>query len=459
MENEDGKPKDIDISMVDIFILIIQDNKYFNEICKRTNKSFLPVINKPILFYQLEFLERQKINKVKILIKEDDIETKRALDTYQGPIKYDFITITKDKLGLFDVIKEKLDYKNFILIEGDSILSFNLWELIDNHIDNNNIVSLVLQQKENKLNCLKKLREKTVDIYGIDFEHNNRVVYYRKQNLDDHRNINIKKQLLNHCPKMNFLQKYIDIGLYIFNDSIFDILENKKFKEKISELNIESIREDFIPFLIKQTFSKTLNEILINKYQNQNLLLKANRIKIGAKLIQNADGITSEYAHKIYDYPSYLSIIEEIQKPYDKIKPIFFQTKNNAKNYFSNFKEKIIQNLENNKRYNDGIPELETISDDCYIADKINKIEQNSKIIKTVTDKNLKVGENTEIINCIIGIDSAIGNNCKLKNCIIGDNVIIEDDSEISESIIGDNYNFKNEEKTPISEQILYQLI
>ena len=146
MENEDGKPKDIDISMVDIFILIIQDNKYFNEICKRTNKSFLPVINKPILFYQLEFLERQKINKVKILIKEDDIETKRALDTYQGPIKYDFITITKDKLGLFDVIKEKLDYKNFILIEGDSLLSFNLWELIDNHIDNNNIVSLVLQK-------------------------------------------------------------------------------------------------------------------------------------------------------------------------------------------------------------------------------------------------------------------------------------------------------------------------
>ena len=145
------------------------------------------------------------------------------MDTYQGPIKYDFITITKDKLGLFDVIKEKLDYKNFILIEGDSILSFNLWELIDNHIDNNNIVSLVLQQKENKLNCLKKLREKTVDIFGIDLEHNNRVVYYRKQNIDDHRNINIKKQLLNRCPKMNLLVKYIDIGLYIFNDSIFDI--------------------------------------------------------------------------------------------------------------------------------------------------------------------------------------------------------------------------------------------
>ena len=204
MENEE-KPKDIEISMVDIFILIIQDNKYMKEICKRTNKSFLPVINKPILFYQLEFLERQGIKKVNLLISKDDIETKRALDSYQGPIKYDFIPITKDKLGLFDVIKKRLDYKNFILIEGDSLLSFNLWELIDNHIDNNNILSLVLQKKENKLNHLEKFREKTADIYGIDSEHNNRVVYYKKQNLEDHRNINIKKELLNRCPKINFL--------------------------------------------------------------------------------------------------------------------------------------------------------------------------------------------------------------------------------------------------------------
>ena len=184
-------------------------------------------------------------------------------------------------------------------------------------------------------------------------------------------------------------------------------------------------------------------------------MLKSNRIKICAKLIQNSDGITGEYVYKIYDYPSYLSVIEEIQKPYDKIKPLFFQTKNNTKNHFTNFREQILQNLENNKRFNDNIPDLELISDDCYIADKINKIEKKVKIKKTVTDQNLKVDENSEIIGCIIGLDSEIGKNCKLKNCIIGDNVVITDNSEISDCIIGDNYNFKNEEQKPVSEQIL----
>ncbi len=217
---------------------------------------------------------------------------------------------------------------------------------------------------------------------------------------------------------------------------------------------MESLRDDFIPFLIKNTYSTSLNKILIDKYQNQ--ILKANKIKIFAKLIQNEENINSEYVYKIYDYPSYISTIEEIQKPYDKIKPIFFQTKNNTKNYFENFREKIIQNLENNKKYNDNIPELQLISEDSYIADKINSLNQSAEIKKTVSDQNLKVAENSEIVECIIGLDSEIGKNCKLKKCIIGNNVNISDGSKITECVIGDNYNFKNENEDEISDKILF---
>ena len=217
---------------------------------------------------------------------------------------------------------------------------------------------------------------------------------------------------------------------------------------------MESLRDDFIPFLIKNTYSTSLNKILIDKYQNQ--ILKANKIKIFAKLIQNEENINSEYVYKIYDYPSYISTIEEIQKPYDKIKPIFFQTKNNTKNYFENFRENIIQNLENNKKYNDNIPELQLISEDSYIADKINSLDQSAEIKKTVSDQNLKVAENSEIVECIIGLDSEIGKNCKLKKCIIGNNVNISDGSKITECVIGDNYNFKNENENEISDKILF---
>ena len=118
--------------------------------------------------------------------------------------------------------------------------------------------------------------------------------------------------------------------------------------------------------------------------------------------------------------------------------------------------ENIIQNLENNKKYNDNIPELQLISEDSYIADKINSLNQSAEIKKTVSDQNLKVAENSEIVECIIGLDSEIGKNCKLKKCIIGNNVNISDGSKITECVIGDNYNFKNENENEISDKILF---
>ena len=95
--------------------------------------------------------------------------------------------------------------------------------------------------------------------------------------------------------------------------------------------------------------------------------------------------------------------------------------------------------------------------------------EQSLKInVKTLTDFTVSSDcdwisvtkqysdENSFIEGCLIGLDSEIGKNCTLKNCIIGDNVIIADNSKISDCVIGDNYNFKNENKKEVSEEIFY---
>ena len=65
MEHKE-KSKDLDISIIDIFILLVQNNKYMKEICNRASLSFLQVLNKPILFYQLELLNHQESYTEKI---------------------------------------------------------------------------------------------------------------------------------------------------------------------------------------------------------------------------------------------------------------------------------------------------------------------------------------------------------------------------------------------------------
>lgn len=448
--------KDIVISIVDVFILLINDTGPMKDICSTTKKSFLSVMNKPILFYQLEFLERQNIKKVYLIKSADDIEITNSLQAYKGNIEIDYIDVQKEGLEIFNLIKNKLTKNNFILIEGDSIFSFDLGQCIDYHIDNKNLITLTLQKKETELKKMQKFREDVTEAYGIDHNENNRLVYYYKNKSNDE-NLHINKRIFKRFSIFNLYLNYMDGGFYIFNNAIFDIMEfiktkmdnkikeedNEKKKEdlKNKQKSLNNLKEGFLPYLIKRTFSKDLNMVLIEKYTNK--LLKADRVKIGTKLINNEKNIQSEYFYKIYDYPSYFNIIEEIQKPYNDIRPIFFQTKNNTKNYFYNFADKISENLENKKKFNDGIPELEFISADSYIADGNNDIGQKVILNKTIADKILKIKEESKVLSCIIGEGAKIGKNCKLKDCIVGKYCEILDNCDISECIIAESYKTK----------------
>ena len=450
--NFSSKTKTIDISIVDVFILIIDDNNPVKEICSTKNKSFLPVINKPILFYQLEFLERKKFKNIHLLVNHDDLEkTKELISQFKSSLNIDVLEIANELPDTFNIIKNNLTKNNFILVEADSILSFNLGDFIDYHIDNNNLLSIILQKKDFESNKMKFSQDDVVDTFGIDYNDNNRVVFYNKKKSAD-ADLVINKRIFKRFSNFNLIMNYIDLGFYIFNNSIFEIIDNFKLtfeKQKKEEKKI-NLRDYFIPYLIKKTFSKDLNMILIEKYNNQ--LLRANRVKIGAKLINNEKNIKSEYCYKINDYSSYFGVSEEIHKSYDEIRPIFFQTKNNIKNYFYNFEDTIRDNLENNKKFNDGIPELENISENSYIADGVDKIEPKVIINKTISDKNLKIEEGSKILSCIIGLNSKIGKNCIIKNCIIGNSCLIGDNCNMSECVIADNY--KINEKTEASQKI-----
>ena len=109
--------------------------------------------------------------------------------------------------------------------------------------------------------------------------------------------------------------------------------------------------------------------------------------------------------------------------------------------------------MENNKKFSDGIPEIEKFSADSYIANGIEKIEKNVVISKTVGDKNLNIQEGSKVIGCILGQNSKIGKNSKLTNCILGKFCEIGDNCNISECVIADYY--KVNDNTNANQKIL----
>ena len=107
------------------------------------------VINKPILFYQLEFFERNLFKEVTIITPSKfSFQINTALQKYIGNIKTHVVT-TKDEssfedLNIFEVIHKKVTRSNFILLKGDTLLDFDIGNLVNFHLLNENFVSIPL---------------------------------------------------------------------------------------------------------------------------------------------------------------------------------------------------------------------------------------------------------------------------------------------------------------------------
>ena len=162
-----------------------------------------------------------------------------------------------------------------------------------------------------------------------------------------------------------------------------------------------------------------------------------NRINIRSKLINLNEG---EFVYSIRDYQRLISVIDEIRKPYEEIPLIFFQTRNNTKNYFMNFAQQIQNNINNKKNFNDHINEISSISFDSYIADPVISIGKGSRINRTIGGQNLTVQEKSKIISCLIYDNVNIGKDCNITNCIIGENATIGNNCVLSDCVIASNY-------------------
>ena len=447
------------ISNIDVYIFSGNLNMLAN-ISKYKTPAFLPILNKSILSYQLEFLERNNIKYFKLITYE---EHRHVFEEFFNQniqrLKFEVIYLpsTEEETDIFSLIKDTITKNNFILISCDSILNFDLFEFIDNHFEKKSLVSFILNDNfsnisNKKLSFMKDNNQ--LSLYYVNNEdcikenkrnineENNlkKVEYCQIVDVEEKNNLKIQKNTLRHCKNLKLLYAYEDISFYIFNKNIFKIIESEQFKEVKQKKSINNLSNDFIPFLINKTYSKTYNELL-NTNKNEKI-----RISINTKIIDK-NNEENEFIYKIYDFPSLFLTIEEIQKPYDKINEIFFQTEKNLKHYFSNFANLINDNLKNNKKFNEGIKEIQNISEDCYIADGNNIFNSDCIITKVVSGKNLQVDEKSKIINCLIFDDVKIGKNCKIINSIIGENCIIEDNCELNECIVETNYKVETNTK------------
>ena len=79
--------------------------------------------------------------------------------SYEGKLQIKILKKSNRGINILNSIKNEIKHNNFVLMSIESLLYFDLFKLVDEHIDNRSLIILVLNNYNydtQKLNFLKK---------------------------------------------------------------------------------------------------------------------------------------------------------------------------------------------------------------------------------------------------------------------------------------------------------------
>ncbi|PKK79616.1 nucleotide-diphospho-sugar transferase [Rhizophagus irregularis] len=362
-------------------------------------KALLPLANKPMLHYVLDWLERAGITDV-IIISESSGEHKIGhyiKVVYEGKLK-PILEVVKEDVGTADAlrtIKDKIK-NDFVVISCDLILDLPPHQFLDLHRTRDPTFT-ALYYEPNKSegsggsgNNYKD--DKSKQFVGVDINQS-RLIYVASE-VDLDQEFSLRMSLLWKFPRVNIHTTLQDSHLYIFKRWVIDLIAQKKA--------ISSVREHLVPLLVKCQYQK-------------NLLEKEGIDKL-AKLQENHQKIALEYS----------ATWDEKDK-----EPVYCQV------YI----------------YNTGFcGRGNTVPKYCDLNRHMTKVSTESRVspsaevnAKTqvgsdsLVGNDTKIDERTSIKRATIGSHCIIGKNVKISNSILMDDIIIEDNVRLDGCVVCNN--------------------
>ncbi|KAG2226768.1 hypothetical protein INT45_005733 [Circinella minor] len=214
-------------------------------------KALLPVANKPIISYTLDWLEKAGIHDAILLVQASGTTHQKLSGYiargYQGSVHCNVVAVDED-FGSADAlrsIKDKIE-RDFIVVPCDLITDLNPREILDIHrVENPTMTALFYES-----NLSDSGKDDGLAPYvGIDPVQSSLVYKVRRFEDED---FSMRMSLLNKFPRVRVHTNLNDAHLYIFKRWVIDLVADKE--------NISSISEDLIPMLVKCQYQKKMVE-------------------------------------------------------------------------------------------------------------------------------------------------------------------------------------------------------
>lgn len=392
-----------------------------------TPKALVPVGNQALISFPLKTLEQGGVTHT-IVVVEGEAATSKVSHwiskSYGGKMHVEVRSVTEDSSSAAAVaqLKDDLTADSFIVLSGDLVSDVPLKALAASHYVTEATVTVLL--KEKRISPASETKPgkapKNVDYIGLDTQQK-QLTFIAGSTPEARRQVRVPLAALQD-GRLSLCTDLMDAHLYIFHKHTF-------FKAVEARPAYESIRQDLLPYMVRQQHSRHPFSSKQDSHQqtpspsSSQKLQQSDSLTPGSQLvdvISSASKGTGVSGHRDMWCNAYvagkegycgrantLQAYSEVNRDltsFDLASRLLTEKPNSR---FENFVHETVQ-----------LGSKATVSAGCIVA------------------KGTVLGDRCSVKRSIIGTTCKLGNSVKIFSSIVMDDVIVEEGSHIQNSII-----------------------
>ncbi|KAG0305489.1 hypothetical protein BGZ98_004043 [Dissophora globulifera] len=408
-------------------------------------KALLPVVNQPMISYQLAWLESSGVTDVIVVsLTSGSKKLGHYLDrVYEGQLHIS-MEVVDDNTGTADAlaaIKDKIN-TDFIVISCDLLTALIPHQLLDMHRSEDPTVTALFFEPlkgEGGASGSSKVKEVTQYV-GIDGS-NSQLIYLNNSDDMDSDEFSLRLSLLEKHPVMNVSRLLQDAHLYVFKRWVIDLIAEVSNKRTMA-----SIKEHVLPLLVKSQHQRVLADREgVTKAVEAAIAANPGTQKLALSLSTTQPPENEEASAGEWKSPVTC-------KAFVLPKEVYCARGNTIPNYFEI--NRYYTKITDKDRNPGATSQVQTqVGADSLIGDD-TRIGERSSVKKSTIGSHVTIGKNVKIVNSIVMDHAIIEDNVRIEGCIICNGSKVCEKSTLKDCEVGGGFRVEKE-TTARNEQLV----